>query len=50
MNEKRKQTLLSDFEKRIINVVSNKLFTVNPNTGSKKKKFYSQINSFKILP
>lgn len=48
--EKRKQTSLSDYEKRIINVVSNKLFTVNPNTGSKKKKFYSQINSFKILP
>lgn len=48
--EKRKQSAMTEYEQKLVKVVSCKLFVVNPNTGTKKKKFYSQIESFKTLP
>jgi hypothetical protein len=38
------------YENALIKVVENKLFTINPQTGQKKKRFYSQIQNYKILP
>jgi len=46
----KKQTSMNEYEKRLIKVVSAKIFKMDPNTGVKKKKYYSEINSFKILP
>ena len=38
------------YEKKLIDVVDKKLFNMHPNTGTKKKKLYSQIESFKVIP
>jgi len=48
--EKQKKAVLSMYEKGIIKVVENKLFRIDPNMGTKKKKIYSQIESFKTIP
>jgi len=48
--EKRKKSSLSNYETKLLKVVDNKLFKVNPSTGLKKKKLYSQIESFKLIP
>jgi len=47
--EKRK-TPLSYYEINLKKVVENKLFKINPNTGAVKKKFHSNIESYKIIP
>jgi len=44
-----KENLLN-YDQKIIKVVENKLFSMHPNTGKKKRKFHSRINSFTILP
>lgn len=46
--EKRKT--LSNYETDLKKVVDNKLFKINPHTGTIKKKFYSNIESYKIIP
>jgi hypothetical protein len=48
--EKQKKAVLTVYEKGIIKVVENKLFRIDPNMGTKKKKIYSQIESFKTIP
>jgi len=49
-HEKTKVNLLSDYEKRLLKVVDQKLFKMHPNTTGKKKKLYSEIESYKIVP
>ena len=41
---------LSDYDKNILNMVNAKLFKIHPKTGERKKKFYSEIKSFVVLP
>lgn len=41
---------LSDYDRKILKIVNQKLFTLHPQTGVKKKRFYSKIESFKVLP
>lgn len=48
--ENLRKNKLSTYEKRLIEVVNKKLFSMHPNTGSKKKKLHSQIESLKIIP
>ena len=40
----------TSYEQKIVKILEGKLFSVNPNTGEKKKKFHSKIESYKILP
>lgn len=47
---KKKQSGLSRYDKQILKVFNQKLFQIHPNTSGRKKKFYSKIESFKILP
>jgi len=46
----KKHTYMDEYEKKLVKVVSAKIFKMDPNTGAKKKKYYSKIDSFKILP
>ncbi|MFH1566016.1 MAG: DUF3800 domain-containing protein [bacterium] len=46
--ENRKPT--NKYEFKIKKVLDNKLFLMHPNTGNKKRRFYSKIQSFKIIP
>ena len=48
--EKSAKNKLSDYEKKIIEVVDKKLFNMHPKTGAKKKKLYSRIKGFKVIP
>lgn len=41
---------LSEYEKNIVKVMKAKLFRMHPETGERKKKFYSEIKSFVVLP
>lgn len=41
---------LMDYDKNIIKIMNQKLFKMDPMTGKKKKKYYSEIKSFEILP
>lgn len=41
---------LSDYDKSILKIFNQKLFIIHPQTGARKKKFYSAIESYKILP
>jgi hypothetical protein len=41
---------MDDYELRILEVLNNRLFKMHPNTGKKKKKFHSKIESFKVIP
>lgn len=45
-----KENELTEYDKKILKVLNNKLFAMHPDTGNKKKKFYSKIESFKIIP
>ena len=47
---KKKQSELNFYQKEIVKIMSKKLFKMNPATKDKKRKFYSLIESFKILP
>lgn len=47
---KKKPEDLDEYERRIMAILDSKLFSINPNTGERKKKFHSKIDSFKILP
>jgi len=40
---------LSFYEQSLIKTVDIKLFKINPNTGIRKKKLYSNISSYKII-
>lgn len=46
----RKTNGMNNYEKGITKILNSHLFKMNPNTGEKKKKYYSQIDSFKIIP
>lgn len=46
----KKQTAMNNYEKSIIKILKTKVFTMHPQTGDKKKKYYSQIDSFKTIP
>jgi len=41
---------LSNYEKNIIKIMNQKLFKMDPKTGLKKRKYYSVMKSFEILP
>ncbi len=45
-----KRTPNNNYEKNILKLVNSKRFIMHPNTGNKKKKYQSLIESFKILP
>lgn len=46
----RKQTAMNEYEKRVVKTMSVKMFKMDPNTGARKKKYYSEIDSFKVVP
>lgn len=46
----KKQANMSDYEKKIVKIMQSKSFKMDPNTGSKKKKYHSEIDSFKMVP
>lgn len=46
----KKQMDMSSYEKGITKIVNAKIFKMHPETGERKKKYYSQIDSFKIIP
>lgn len=46
----KKKSQLSNYERELVKTVNSKLFKVNPNTGLVKKKLYSQIESFQVIP
>ncbi len=48
LNKKGKE--LSDYDKSILKILNLKLFVIHPQTGERKRKFYSKIESYKILP
>jgi hypothetical protein len=47
---RKNESSLNAYEKGILKVLKTKLFRMNPETKEKKKKYLSQIDSFKILP
>lgn len=46
----KKQINMSLYDKGISRIMNAKTFKMHPETGEKKKKYYSQIDSFKIIP
>ncbi len=48
--EKKSKDQATEYEQKLIQVINKKLFNIHPKTGNKKKKLYSQIESFKIIP
>ena len=40
----------ADYEKSIVKILKQKLFQMHPETGLKKKTYYSKINSYVVLP
>lgn len=46
----KKNTAMNSYEKGITKILNSKIFKMDPNTGVKKKKYYSEIDSFKIVP
>ncbi len=48
--KKKKITDKSMYEKMITKILNSKIFKMAPNTGVKKKKYYSEIDSFKEIP
>lgn len=46
----KKQINMSSYDKGISKIMNTKIFKMHPETGEKKKKYYSQIDSFKIIP
>lgn len=47
---KKKQTEMNTYQIGISKIMNSKLFKMHPDTGARKKKYYEQINSFKIVP
>lgn len=47
---KKKQSGMNSYGLGITKIMNSKLFTMHPETGAKKKKYYEQIDSFKIIP
>lgn len=48
--ETTKKAGLTDYEQRLIKIVEDKLFKINPKTGAKKMRFYSKIKSYMVIP
>ncbi|MCL4352907.1 DUF3800 domain-containing protein [Patescibacteria group bacterium] len=48
--KKTKITSMTAYEKMITKILNRKIFKMDPNTGTRKKKYYSEIDSFKIMP
>lgn len=46
----KKQISMSSYDKGISRIMNSKIFKMHPETGQKKKKYYSQIDSFKVIP
>lgn len=46
----KKQMNMSSYDKGISRIMNSKIFKMHPETGQKKKKYYSQIDSFKVIP
>lgn len=47
---KKKQSEINTYQANISKIMNTKLFKMHPETGVRKKKYYEQINSFKIVP
>lgn len=47
---KKNKSALNEYDKQILRIANQKLFQIHPNMSGRKKKFYSKIESFKILP
>ena len=47
---KKKQTEMNPYQLGILKIMNSKLFKMHPDTGARKKKYYEQIDSFKIVP
>ncbi|MDP3954799.1 MAG: DUF3800 domain-containing protein [bacterium] len=48
--KKKKTTAMNNYEKGVTKILNSKIFKMNPNTGTRKKKYYSEIDSFKVIP
>ena len=48
--EGKKESTMNEYEKKIVKIMKAKAFKMDPNTGARKKKYYSSIDSFKIMP
>lgn len=48
--ETTRKNSLTDYEERLVKIVEDKLFKINPKTGAKKMRFYSKIKSYTIIP
>lgn len=46
----KKQTNMPSYEKGVFRIMNSKIFKMHPETGEKKKKYYSKIDSFKTIP
>lgn len=46
----KQQAGMSSYEKSILKIMNSKIFKMNPQTGERKKKYYSKIDGFKIVP
>lgn len=47
---KKKPSEMNCYQLGITKVMNSKLFRMNPGTGVRKKKYYEQIDSFKVVP
>ncbi len=47
---KKKQSEMNPYQLGITKIMNTKLFKMHPETGARKKKYYEQIDSFKIVP
>lgn len=48
--EKERKDKLSSYERKLVKIVGNKLFKIDPKTGEKKMKYYSKIKSYSVIP
>lgn len=48
--EKSKRTIHNEYQNKILQIVEQKLFKFDAKNGEKKKKFYSKISSYHIVP
>lgn len=46
----KKNAVMNNYEKGVTKILNSKIFKMDPNTGARKKKYYSEINSFKEIP
>lgn len=47
---KKKKDSMTAYEQELVKIMNQKLFHMHPETGIKKKKYYSQIEEFKVVP